>query len=119
MAGPGSPWGSLLVHLWVMKGKCPFQQELSNTEPTGESGEQKAGVLKGRWTPPGSLGEQETQVMPPWSGSGVGMRLPGGMPWAPWHHGLRSFCLSYKEGQESSYVAYVCVYVYIYIYIFF
>ena len=66
MAGPGSPWGSLLVHLWVMKGKCPFQQELSNTEPTGESGEQKAGVLKGRWTPPGSLGEQETQVMPPW-----------------------------------------------------
>ena len=35
MAGLGSPWASLLVHLWTMKGKYPFQQELSNTDPLG------------------------------------------------------------------------------------
>ena len=75
---PAFPGGLFLAHLWIMEGKYPFQQELSSTETSGESGGQKVGVLKGRWAPPGLLGERESQVMPPrecfWCGHAAARR---------------------------------------------
>lgn len=78
-----------------MKEKYPFQQGLF--QYWAHRAQSKVGRKPVCWKADGLPHDRCGSRRARWclcgSGSGVGMGLPGEVPWAPWHHGLRSFLL--------------------------